>query len=91
MKKITINLYTLSDFTKWFWDKFCYPRRKDVAQWIDFHNHNCLCSVEDIIIEAAKLDISNENDRKLFLYYFGKINKEFSKHTNETIELIMKK
>ena len=41
MKEIRIKIPQWSDFTKWFWDRFCYPRRKQVAEWIEYHD-DCL-------------------------------------------------
>lgn len=32
MIELKIKIPTWSDFTKWFWDKFCFPRRKIVAE-----------------------------------------------------------
>ena len=41
MKEIRIKIPQWSDFTKWFWDRFCDPRRKKVAEWIEYHGE-CL-------------------------------------------------
>ena len=41
MKEIRIKIPQWSDFTKWFWDRFCYPRRKIVTEWIEYHDE-CL-------------------------------------------------
>nr|DAL97761.1 MAG TPA: hypothetical protein [Caudoviricetes sp.] len=38
MRQITINLPQWKDITKWFWDKFCFPRRKLIQEWLDYHN-----------------------------------------------------
>ena len=36
MKEIKIKIYGWSDLKKWFWDRFCFPRRKLVAEWLDY-------------------------------------------------------
>lgn len=32
--KAKIKIYGWSDLKKWFWDRFCFPRRKLVAEWL---------------------------------------------------------
>ena len=34
MKEIKIKIYGWSDLKKWFWDRFCFPRRELVAEWL---------------------------------------------------------
>lgn len=38
MIEITIKIPQWKDFTKWFWDKFCFPRRKVVAEYFELYN-----------------------------------------------------
>ena len=33
---IKIKIPQWEDITKWFWDKFCFPRRKVVAEYIEW-------------------------------------------------------
>ena len=38
MIELKIKIPTWNDFTKWFWDKFCFPRRKVVAEYFEWYN-----------------------------------------------------
>ena len=38
MIELKIKIPTWNDFTKWFWDKFCFPRRKIVAEYFEWYN-----------------------------------------------------
>ena len=35
MIKVEFNIWTWKDYKKWFWDKFCFPRRKTITEWLD--------------------------------------------------------
>ena len=35
MIKVEFNIWTWKDYKKWFWDKFCFPRRKIITEWLD--------------------------------------------------------
>lgn len=35
MIKVEFNIWTWKDYKKWFWDKFCFPRRKRITAWLD--------------------------------------------------------
>lgn len=35
MVKVEFNIWTWKDYKKWFWDKFCFPRRKKITEWLD--------------------------------------------------------
>ena len=37
MKEIKIKIYGWSDLKKWFWDRFCFPRRKLIAEWLRYY------------------------------------------------------
>lgn len=41
MKEIKIKIYGWSDLKKWFWDQFCFPRRKLVVEWL---HYNKICN-----------------------------------------------
>ena len=42
MITIKINIPQWKDITKWFWDKFCFPRRKVVAEYFELYNDEVL-------------------------------------------------
>lgn len=35
MIKVEFNIWTWKDYKKWFWDQFCFPRRKVITEWFD--------------------------------------------------------
>lgn len=53
MKEITIKIYGWSDMKKWFWDQFCFPRRKLVVEWLDYHN----CEIRSLVEKSCSSTI----------------------------------
>ena len=61
MKEIKIKIYGWSDLKKWFWDRFCFPRRKLVAEWLDYYGNNARSPVENVLLKYNKEDIEKDN------------------------------
>ncbi len=58
MKEIKIKIYGWSDLKKWFWDRFCFPRRKLVAAWLEYHR----CEIRSLS-DAGYLRISRASPK----------------------------
>lgn len=91
MKEITIKIYGWSDLKKWFWDRFCFPRRKLVAEWLKYHNSEIRSIVERYIISCPKLSINSDADIKTLSAILRKYDKEIDEVTKRTEQLIMTK
>ena len=52
MITIQINIPQWQDITKWFWDKFCFPRRKVVAEYFEWYNDRLVSNLVDYLYEA---------------------------------------
>ena len=52
MITIRINIPQWKDITKWFWDKFCFPRRKVVAEYFEWYNERLVSELIDYLHEA---------------------------------------
>ena len=52
MITINIDIPQWKDITKWFWDKFCFPRRKVVAEYFDWYNAEVITELEHYMYEA---------------------------------------
>ena len=52
MITIRINIPQWEDITKWFWDKFCFPRRKVVAEYFEWYNGRLVSKLVDYLYEA---------------------------------------
>lgn len=61
MKEIKIKIYGWSDLKKWFWDRFCFPRRKLVAEWLDYYYCEERSLVEKVIIKYNKEDLEKDD------------------------------
>ena len=61
MKEIKIKIYGWSDLKKWFWDQFCFPRRKLVAEWLDYHDSEARSLVEKVLVKYNKEDLEKDN------------------------------
>lgn len=91
MKEIKIKLYGISDFKKWFWDRFCFPKRKLVTKWLEFHNSAVRSIVETYLIKCGNLCADSEDDMKALSMFLREYDKEVNKVTECTEELIMMK
>lgn len=61
MKTIKINILEWKDIKKWFWDKFCYPRRKQVAEWITYNSCLTRSLVKKILLKYNGADLRKDN------------------------------
>ena len=87
MKEIKIKIYGLSDLKKWFWDKFCFPRRKLVVEWLDYHSCEIRSLVEKILLKYNNVDLEKDNYALLSeaLKDWDAESKKISDHTEELI------
>ena len=49
---IKIEIPQWKDITKLFWDKFCFPRRKVVAEYFELYNDRIVSELIDYLHEA---------------------------------------
>ena len=61
MKEIKIKIYRWSDLKKWFWNRFCFPRRKLVAEWLHYYYCEERSLVEKVIIKYNKEDLEKDD------------------------------
>ena len=90
MKEIEIKLYGWSDLKKWFWDKFCFPRRKLVAEWLDYYGAEARSLVEKVLVKYNKEDLEKDNYAALSKA-LEDWDVEIKKIRNRTEEFIMMK
>lgn len=74
---IKIEIPQWKDITKWFWDKFCFPRRKVVAEYFELYNEECITELIDYLYSA--LDCYNDENS------FAKL-KDLNLHLRELME-----
>ena len=48
---IEVKIPQWKDITKWFWDKFCFPRRKVVAEYFEWYNERLVSELIDYLHE----------------------------------------
>lgn len=82
MKGIKIKIYGWSDFKKWFWDRFCFPRRKQVVEWLDYYNDGVRGSLEGILLKYAGAKM-NANDFELLNKALGEWDEDCKKMTEK--------
>ena len=90
MKEIKIKIYGWSDFKKWFWDCFCFPRRKLVAEWLGFYNNQMRMYTEEFLLKYNNKDFVKNNYANLNKA-LEDWDKEVKKIYDETMEMIMMK
>lgn len=90
MKEIKIKIYGWSDLKKWFWDRFCFPRRQLVAEWLDFHCCEERSLVEKVLIKYNKEDLEKD-DYAALSKALKDWDVEIKKIRDRTEELIMMK
>ena len=61
MKEIKIKIYGWSDLKKWFWDRFCFPRRKMVVQWMHYYYCEERSLVEKVLLKYNKEDLKKDD------------------------------
>ena len=90
MKEIRIKIPQWSDFTKWFWDRFCYPRRKIVTEWIEYHDECLKKKITDYLWDYLDCNVDSKESER-----FEKVNKMietiFKEQDKITEQLIMMK
>ena len=90
MKEIRIKIPQWSDFTKWFWDRFCYPRRKIVTEWIEYHDECLKKKIIDYLWDYLDCNVDSKEVER-----FEKVEKMldtiFKEQDKITEELIMMK
>lgn len=90
MKEIKIKIYGWTDLKKWFWDRFCFPRRKLVSEWLDFYYCEERSLVEKVLIKYNKEDLEKD-DYALLSKALKDWDVEIKKIRDRTEELIMMK
>ena len=90
MKEIKIKIYGWADLKKWFWDRFCLPRRQLVAEWLDYYYSEVRSLAERVLVKYNKEDLEKDDYASL-----SKALKdwdgEIKKIRDRTEELIMMK
>ena len=74
---IKIEIPQWKDITKWFWDKFCFPRRKVVAEYFEWYNDMIVSELIDYLYESW--DCHNDENS------FAKLN-DLELHLKELME-----
>lgn len=90
MKEIRIKIYEWSDLKKWFWDRFCFPRRKLVAEWLDYYSAEERSLVEKVLLKYNKEDLEKDTYATLSRA-LKDWDSEAKKIRDRTEELIMMK
>ena len=90
MKEIKIKLYEWSDLKKWFWDKFCFPRRKLVVEWLDFYFSEERSLVEKVLVKYNK-EYLEKDDYALLSKALKDWDVEIKKIRDRTEDFIMMK
>lgn len=82
MITIKINIPQWKDFTKWFWDKFCFPRRKVVAKYFELYNDEVATELIEFLYKEWDC-VQNENNRIKLNYIIDNLREIMEKKTNE--------
>lgn len=90
MKEIRIKIYGWSDMKKWFWDSFCFPRRKLVAEWLEYHNAEMRDLTEEFLLKYNNKDLEKD-DYAILGEALKDWDKESKKICDKTEKLIMMK
>lgn len=90
MKEIKIKIYGWSDLKKWFWDRFCFPRRKLVAMWLEYHSSEIRSLVEKFLLKYNNVDLEKD-DYAILSKALKDWDEEYKKIRDRTEELIMMK
>lgn len=90
MKEIKIKIYGWSDLKKWFWDRFCFPRRKLVAELLHYHYCAERSLVEKVLLKYNKEDLEKDDDA-LLSKALEDWDVEIKKIRDKTEKLIMMK
>ena len=90
MKEIKIKIYGWSDLKKWFWDRFYLPRRKVVAECLDYYYSEVRSLAERLLIFYNREDLEIDNYAALSRA-LQDWDVEIKKIRDRTMELIMMK
>ena len=90
MKEIKIKIYGWYDLKKWFWDRFCFPRRKLIVEWLDYYGDEERSLVEKVLLKYNKEDLKKD-DYALLSKALEDWDVEIKKIRDRTMELIMMK
>ena len=85
-----IKIYGWSDLKKWFWDRFCFPRRQLVAEWLDYYSDEARSLVEKVLLKYNKEDLEKDTYAALSRA-LKDWDSEAKKIRDRTEELIMMK
>lgn len=75
---------------KWFWDQFCFPRRKLVTGWLDYYDDEARSLFEKVLLKYNKEDVEKD-DYALLSRALKDWDGEIKKIRDKTEELIMMK
>lgn len=90
MKEIKIKIYGWSDLKKWFWDRFCFPRRKLVTTWLEYHSSEIRSLIEKFLLKYNNVDLAKD-DYALLSKALKDWDEESKKIRDRTEKLIMMK
>lgn len=82
MITIKINIPQWKDITKWFWDKFCFPRRKVVAEYFELYNDEVVIELVEFLYKEWDCE-QNENNRIKLNYIKYHLREVMKKKTNK--------
>ena len=82
MITIKINIPQWTDITKWFWDKFCFPRRKVVAEYFELYNDEVVAEFIEFLYEEWDCQHDEISCAKLN-YHIHHLREIMEKKTNE--------
>ena len=86
---IKIEIPQWKDITKWFWDKFCFPRRKVVAEYFEWYNDTLVNELVDYLYEAWDCYHDENSSDKLKDIEFH-LNEIMKKETDKIISVMYK-
>ena len=86
---IKIEIPQWKDITKWFWDKFCFPRRKVVAEYFEWYNDRLVSELIDYLHEAWDCYNDENSFDKLKDIEFH-LNEIMKKETDKIISVMYK-
>lgn len=75
MIHIEFNIWTWKDYKKWFWDKFCFPRRKVITEWFDAFTSDMYTEAVDCYIKSLGYSGMDEYIKKCPKDEFFRIKK----------------
>ena len=90
MKEIKIKIYGWSDLKKWFWDRFCFLKRKLVNDWLDFYYSEERSLVKKVLLKYNKEDLEKD-DYALLSKALKDWDVEIKKIRDRTEEIIIMK